>query len=63
MNLVRRDQRLGELRLVELVPRALAVPPAPLARYKVHAGELTVEVDEHFDSEVLTRLLTVVAGC
>lgn len=59
--LERRDRARGRggLRLVELV-----VPPAtPAARYRVCVGELAVEVDEHFDSETLRRLLVVVSTC
>lgn len=53
-----RRAHAGTLRLVELVPS-----PSPAARYVVRAGPWEVEVDDHFDADVLRRLLGVVAGC
>lgn len=49
------------LRLVELVPSA--APASGAARYIVRCGELSVEVDDQFDDQVLRRLLAVVASC
>ena len=47
------------LRLVELVPNAVARS----SRYVVHVGTSTIEVDDHFDELTLRRLLRVVAEC
>ena len=47
------------VRLVELVTRPQQVP----TRYRIHVGDLMVEVDDTFRSETLTRLLDVVAPC
>lgn len=47
------------LRVVELIPSS----PRPEARYRVHVGTLTVEVDGDFDADVLQRLLSVVSSC
>ena len=41
----------------------LTTLPAPVSRYLVRVGDLAVEVDEHFDDQVLRRLLRVVASC
>ena len=47
------------LRLVELV----TPPTTSRSSYKIRVGELVVEIDEHFEPEVLRRLLRVVAAC
>ncbi len=39
-----------------------AALPAP-ARYLLHAGAFSVEVDPSFDAQVLGKLLRVVAQC
>ena len=54
------------LRLVELVAATEPPQPAPKERaapYVIRCGELSVEVDEHFDETVLRRLLAVVTSC
>ncbi len=56
-----RRRVLPEVQLVELVP-TLAAVPGP-TRYLVHAGAFTVEVDPSFDSQILGKLLQVVAAC
>lgn len=33
------------------------------SRYVIRHGPVAIEVDEHFDEEVLARLLKVAAGC
>lgn len=49
-------------RMVELVaPAKSSMPKRP--RYAVRFGELTIEVDEHFEEETLRRLVRVVASC
>ena len=67
-NLARREG--ARPALVEWVPSGLArsvepVPVQPLgpARYTIRCGELSVEVDEHFNADTLRRLLRVVASC
>lgn len=61
LNLARRDEPRGELRLVELVP-AQPARREPV-QYRVRCGEFVVEVDDRFDDDVLGQLLTVVATC
>ncbi len=63
--LLERRQRPAEqaepVRLVELVvewPR-----PRPMARYIVHVGSVSLELDDGFEEETLRRLLRVVATC
>ena len=51
-----------QARLVELVPTPASAAGSS-ARYAIHCGELTVEVDERFDDATLSRLLRVVAAC
>lgn len=63
LNLERNTRRTGELRLVELVPTSPPAQPSSPARYQVHVGGFTVEVDDRFDDGVLARLLGVVTGC
>lgn len=48
--------------LVE-VETGLTAPPAAAGRYVVIVGDRAVEVDAHFDDDVLRRLLRVVASC
>lgn len=48
-------------RVVELV--AHEPETGPRARYVVRVGELRVEVDEHFDADVLRRLISAVSSC
>jgi hypothetical protein len=64
MNLTRgrRARVRAPPRLVELVPTAPA-PAAEPTRYRVHVGDLAVEVDERFDEGVLRRLLAVASSC
>jgi hypothetical protein len=45
---------------MELVP---SVPAHRSSRYGVRCGDLSVEVDDQFDDQVLRRLLAVVASC
>ncbi|HHH30269.1 MAG TPA: hypothetical protein ENK57_18270 [Polyangiaceae bacterium] len=54
-----RAERLQELRLVELVPTA----PKSSTGCRIRRGDFVVEVDLHFDDEVLARVLAVVARC
>lgn len=49
-------------RVVELVAAPVS-DPSPPARYVVRVGDLGVEVDEHFDADVLRRLISVVSSC
>jgi hypothetical protein len=58
LNLEPAEQEVAPLRLVELVPT-----PTAASRYVVRCGELSVEVDDQFDDQVLRRLLRVVASC
>ena len=47
------------MRLLELtLPREKAA-----ASYRIHVGDYTVEVDDDFQDETLTRLLTAVGRC
>lgn len=48
------------LRFVELLP---ADEPRKPARYLLHVGGVTIEVDDSFDEHRLRRLLQVVATC
>jgi hypothetical protein len=48
------------LRLVELLA---SDAPRVQARYAVCVGELRIEVDPHFDPEVLRLLIATVASC
>jgi len=48
------------LRFVELVPTEARRKPA---RYLLHVGGVTIEVDDSFDEHRLQRLLQVVATC
>lgn len=59
LNLERGAMGSTAVHLVELVPREAR----PAARYRVHCGALTVEVDERFDAETLRRLLNAVLTC
>ena len=52
----RRQRQRG---LVELIPEA----SHPGSRYVIRCGEMSVEVDEHFDEATVTRLLRVIAAC
>ena len=58
LNLARQEQ--PKVRFVELVS---ATPVMVPARYVVHVGGLSVEVDDRFDEATLRRLLSVVASC
>ncbi len=49
------------LRLVELVPSV--APGTAASRYRIECGVFVVEVDDHFDDEVLGRVLVAVARC
>ena len=61
MNLDRRARReASSLQLVELVP---AVAAKTEAVYRIRCREFVVELDEHFDDQVVGRLLGVVARC
>jgi len=61
----RSKSRPARPRMVELVPSVNSsrstAPTIPL--YAVRCGELTIEVDEHFEEETLRRLVRVVASC
>lgn len=60
LNLERAQFAHGPVRLVELV----AAPPEPQpTRYTVRVNDLAIEVDEHFDGDVLRRLIGVVSSC
>src|SRR5690349_945881 len=60
LNLERRvPTQPGALRLVELVPPAVAVS----SKFTVRVGNVVVEVDPHFDEVALRRLLSVVGSC
>jgi len=48
------------LRLVEVLP---ATTPRPPATYRVHVGDVVVEIDDSFDEGTLARLLRVVTRC
>jgi len=50
-------------RVVELVPVATPRPSVAAPRYAVRCGELSIELDDHFEEETLRRLLRVVASC
>lgn len=54
-----RKSKSARPRMVELVPVAMPRP----TRYTVRCGELSIEVDDHFEEETLLRLLRVVASC
>lgn len=57
MNVARREPET--VRLLELtLPGEETV-----ARYQVHVGDYTVEVDDHFREQTLTRLLAAVGRC
>ena len=56
----RRTATPTTLRVVELVPTATPRVGTPL---RVRCGRFVVEVDDDFDDDILTRLLTVVAAC
>lgn len=63
LNLERRERGSGAvppLRVLELVP---APDEPPRSTYQVRCGSFVVEVDDHFDERVLSRLLAVVAAC
>jgi len=53
----------GRPRMVELVPVAMPRATTTVPRYAVRFGELSIEVDDHFEEETLRRLLRVVASC
>ena len=57
------DQKKGgevvPLRLVEVV----GATPKPASTYLVHVDRYAVEVDDRFDSDVLRRLVGVLAAC
>jgi len=48
------------LRLVEVLP---ATTPRPPATYRVHVGDVVVELDDGFDEGTLACLLRVVTRC
>lgn len=48
------------LRLFEVLPATTARPPAT---YRVHVGDVVVELDDSFDEGTLARLLGVVTRC
>lgn len=54
-------RRDGEVDFAELVVEAAPEPPP--ARYRVEVGAFVVEVDDHFQTETLRRLLWTVARC
>jgi hypothetical protein len=60
LNLERVDSPVPRPRLVELIA---APEPARTARYAVRVGDFAVEVDEHFDTDVLRRLISAVSSC
>jgi hypothetical protein len=62
VHLERRDERLGELRLVELVPSAPPSVPSPIV-YRLRHSDFVIEVSDRFDDAVLGRLLKLVATC
>lgn len=45
--------------LLELVAQSTTTP----SRYIVRCGHVAIEIDEHFDEDVLARVLKVVAAC
>jgi len=47
--------------MVELVPAAS--PSRAPVRYVIRCGPLSVEVDDHFDEAVLSRLLRAMTAC
>lgn len=47
------------LRLLEVT----VARPGPSATYRVHVGDLSVEVDDHFADDTLARLVAVLASC
>ena len=64
LNLTRRGQRGRQgQRQVQLVELVAGPPTAERASYVIRRGELSVEVDEQFDSATLRRLLDVIAQC
>jgi hypothetical protein len=57
MNFAKREPE--PVRLLELT-----LPPEKVAAsYRIHLGELTLEVDDNFREDTLARLLTVVGRC
>lgn len=56
----RRGPEPATLRVVELVPTTATRSGPPL---RVRCGPFVVEVDDDFDDDFLTRVLTVVAAC
>ena len=53
--------RLPAVRLVEVELEAPASAPASV--YRVEVADVVIELDEHFGSETLSRLLEVVRSC
>ncbi len=49
----------ADVRFVEVVAQL----PDRAARYLVRVGDLEIEVDAHFDDDVLRRLIEVVTSC
>lgn len=58
-----RKSKPARPRMVELVPVAMPRATTTAPRYAVRCGELSIEVDDHFEEETLLRLLRVVASC
>lgn len=48
------------LRLVELVP---TTSPRPPTTYRVHVGDVVIQLDDQFDDDTLARLVRVVTQC
>lgn len=62
MNLERRGGPVpATLRVVELV--TTTPTPCMASSLRVRCGRFVVEVDDDFDDDMLTRVLTVVAAC
>jgi hypothetical protein len=59
MNLERSASAAPVVQLVELTTTAAPARPS----YRLHVGEITVEVDDAFSEHTLARLLRVVSSC
>ena len=59
LNLARQEASEPPLRLVELLPSRAASS----ARYRLHVGDVSLEVDDDFHEDTLRRLLRVLTAC
>jgi len=50
------------MRFLEVVIGAVA-PPKPVPAYRLHVGDVVIEVDDNFREDTLGRLLRVAAAC